>query len=63
MGNDQAAQKDVNELIEKLASGNDNPGLGNARIKGLRNVSEARGKNGGRVYLEERMDTRKLIKR
>ena len=29
MGKDQAVQKDVNNLIEQLALGNDNLGIGN----------------------------------
>jgi hypothetical protein len=54
MGKDQAAQRDVNHLIEQLASGNKNPGIGNERVKGLKNVSEARGRNEGRVYFREK---------
>lgn len=54
MGKDQAAQKDVNNLIEQLSLGNDNPGIGNRRVKGLKNVSEARGRNEGRVYFLEK---------
>jgi hypothetical protein len=54
MSKDQAAQKDVNHLIEQLSLGNDNPGIGNGRIKGLKNVSEARGRNEGRVYFREK---------
>lgn len=54
MGKDQAAQKDVNNLIEQLALGNDNPGIGNRRVKGLKNVLEARGRNEGRVYFREK---------
>ena len=54
MGKDQAAQKDVNHLIEQLSLGNDNPGIGNGRVKGLKNVSEARGRNEGRVYFREK---------
>ena len=50
MGRDQAAQKDVNNLIEQLSLGNDNPGIGNRRVKNLKNVSEARGRNEGCVY-------------
>lgn len=53
-GKDQAAQKDVNHLIEQLSLGNDSPGLGNIRVKGLKNVSEARGRNEGRVYFREK---------
>ena len=53
MGKDQAAQKDINNLIEQLVLGNDNPGIGNRRVKGLKNVSEARGRNEGRVYFRE----------
>jgi hypothetical protein len=54
MAKDQAAQKDVNNLIEQLALGNDNPGIGNRRVKGLKNVSEARGRNEGHVYFREK---------
>ena len=53
-GKDQAAQKDVNNLIEQLSLGNDNPGIGNRRVKNLKNVSEARGRNEGRVYFREK---------
>jgi hypothetical protein len=44
----------VNNLIEQLALGNDNPGIGKRRVKGLKNVSEARGRNEGRVYFREK---------
>ena len=54
MGKYQAAQKDVNNLIEQLSLGNDNPGIGNRRVKNLKNVSEARGRNEGRVYFREK---------
>lgn len=54
MGKDQAAQKDVNNLIEKLSLGNKNPGIGNRRVQGLKNVSEARGRNEGRVYFRKK---------
>ena len=54
MGKDLKAQKDVNNLIEQLSLGNDNPGIGNRRVKGLKNVSEARGRNEGRVYFREK---------
>ena len=54
MSKDQAAQKDVNNLIEQLSLGNENPGIGNRRVKGLKNVSEARGKNERRVYFLEK---------
>lgn len=54
MGKDQAVQKDVNHLIEQLSLGNENPGIGNQRVKGLKNVSEARGRNEGRVYFRQK---------
>ena len=54
MGKDQAAQKDVNNLMEQLSLGNENPGIGNRRVKGLKNVSEARGRNEGRVYFRKK---------
>jgi hypothetical protein len=53
MGVNQAAQRDANHLIEQLSLGNTNPGIGNALRKGLKNVSEARGRNEGRVYFRE----------
>lgn len=54
MGKDQAAQKDGNNLIEQLSLGNDNPGIGNRRVKNLKDVLEARGRNQGRVYFREK---------
>ena len=54
MGKNQAAQKDVINLIEQLSLKNDNPGIGNRRVTNLKNVSEARGKNKGRVYFREK---------
>ena len=54
MGKDQAAQKDVNNLIEQLSLGNRNPGIGNRRVKNLKNVSGACGRNEGRVYFREK---------
>ena len=54
MGKDQAVQKDVNNLIEQLALGNDNLGIGNWRVKSLKNISEARGRKEGRVYFWEK---------
>ena len=54
MCKDQAAQKHVNNLIEQLSLGNDNPGRGNRQVKNLKNVSETRGRNGGRVYFREK---------
>ena len=44
----------MNNLIEQLSLGNDSPGIGSERIKSLKNVSEARGKNEGRVYFREK---------
>lgn len=54
MCTESRTQKDVNHLIEQLALGNDNPGIGNRRVKGLKNVLEARGRNEGRVYFREK---------
>lgn len=57
----QAAQKDVNNLIEQLALGNDNSDIDNRRVKGLKNVSEARGRNEGRVYFREKDGKLKIL--
>jgi hypothetical protein len=51
MGKDQAAQKDVNHLIEQLSLGNDNPGIGTENV--FKDVYELRGKNRARVYYRE----------
>ena len=53
MGVDQVAQRDVNHLIEQLSLGNTNSGIGTAPLKGLKNVSEARGRNEGRVFFRK----------
>lgn len=53
MGRDQDAQRDVNRLIEQLRLGNENPGIGTRRVKGLKNVSESRGRREGRVYFRK----------
>jgi hypothetical protein len=54
MGNNQKAQKDVNRLIEQLSLENKNNGIKTRRIKSLKDVSEARARNGGRVYFRNR---------
>lgn len=51
---DQAAQRDIKNLIKQLSLGNENPGIGTTRVKGLKNVSEARARNEGRVYFREK---------
>lgn len=35
---DQAAQRDINNLIKQLSLGNKNPGIGTTGVKGLKNV-------------------------
>jgi len=42
--------KEANGLIEQLANGNMNPGVGTKSIKGISGVSEARSRGGARVY-------------
>ena len=44
----QKAEKDANQLLDKLALGNENPGIGSEPIGG--GISELRGVNQGRVY-------------
>jgi putative component of toxin-antitoxin plasmid stabilization module len=58
---DQAAQRDINHLIEQLSLNNKNPGTHNKKVDGLKNVTEARGKNGGRVYFRERHGTIEIL--
>ena len=52
-GRDQDAQRSLNNLVEQLSLGNRNPGIGNRRVKGLKDVYELRGKNRARVYYRE----------
>ena len=54
MVKDQAAQKEVNNLSEELSLGNDSLRIGKRRVKGLKNVSEAHGRNEGRIYFREK---------
>ena len=52
MGKDQAAQKDVNNLIEQLSLGNESPGIGTKTL--FKDVKEARARSGARVYFRKR---------
>jgi hypothetical protein len=47
-GRDQDAQRSLNNLIEQLSLGNQNPGIGTENV--FKNVFELRGKNRARVY-------------
>jgi hypothetical protein len=47
-GRDQDAQRSVNNLIEQLSLGNQNPGIGTENV--FKDVFELRGKNRARVY-------------
>ena len=42
--------KEANGLIEQLANGNMNPGIGTKNIRGVSGISEARSRGGARVY-------------
>jgi putative component of toxin-antitoxin plasmid stabilization module len=57
----QQARRDINHLIEQLHLGNKNPGTHNKKVDGLKNVTEARGKKGGRVYFRERHGTIEIL--
>ena len=48
----QKALREIKDMKRKLADGNENPGIGNRYVKGLKrkNVIESRGHNGGRIY-------------
>jgi len=61
MGIDQKAQRDVNNLIEQLSLGNENPGIGLVRVKGLKNVSEARVRNEGRFHFCKKIVHKNLL--
>ena len=50
-GRDQDAQRSLNNLVEQLASGNPNPGIGTEHV--FKDVYELRGKNRARVYYRE----------
>jgi len=49
--NDQDAQRSMNNLVEQLAMGNKNPGIGTEHL--FNDVFELRGKNRARVYYRE----------
>jgi len=51
-GKNQDVQRDINDLIEKLRLGNENPGKGTKTL--FKNIKEARGENGGRVYFRKK---------
>ena len=44
----------ISVVKKQLSLGNDNPGIGNRRVKNLKNVSGACGRNEGRVYFREK---------
>lgn len=49
--------KDITSLIKKLEDGNPNPGIGNEPVKGVKGrISEARSRNGARVFHRKRRD-------
>lgn len=50
-GRDQDAQRSLNNLVEQLALGNRNPGIGTENV--FKDVYELRGKNRARVYYRE----------
>ena len=50
-GRDQDAQRSLNNLVEQLALGNQNPGIGTENV--FKDVYELRGKNRARVYYRE----------
>lgn len=52
-------QKDINHLEEKLAKGNQNPGIGRKPI--CKGVIEHRGAKGGRLYVRESDDEIEIL--
>lgn len=48
MGKDQDTQKNLNHLVDQLSLKNENLGIGNWPVEGLKNVSE------GPVYFQEK---------
>lgn len=59
MVKDQSAQRDVNNLLDKLALGNENPGIGSEQIGG--GISELRGFNEGRVYYRKLRKSKETV--
>jgi hypothetical protein len=47
----EAAQREVDDLVEKYLAGNHNPGIGTKRLEG--DIYYLRGRNGGRVFYRE----------
>lgn len=50
----EAAQREVDDLIERYLAGNKNPGTHNRNLEG--NIRYLRGRNGGRVFFRETAD-------
>ncbi len=59
MGKDQSAQRDLNNLLDQLALGNENPGIGSKPIGG--GISELRGFNEGRVYYRKLQKSKETV--
>ena len=59
-GNDRL-RKEANSLIEQLAQGNMNPGIGTKALKGVKGISEARSRGGARVYFRSADDGIEIV--
>ncbi|MGB8344288.1 MAG: polymorphic toxin-type HINT domain-containing protein, partial [Ktedonobacteraceae bacterium] len=59
MGNNQAVQREADDLMQRFLGGNTNPGLGSKNLFG--DISYLRGRNGARVFYRMADDTMEIL--
>jgi len=52
----QKVKNDIDRLLQRLVTGDQNPGIGTRRLQGVDYVLEARAKSGARVYYRKKGD-------
>lgn len=58
-GNDKQIQRDINHIIQQLKMGNENSNIGTESL--FKDVKEAHGKSGARVYFRKRNGTIEIL--
>jgi RHS repeat-associated protein len=59
MGNNEAVQKEANNLIKEFLKGNTNPGIGSKNL--IEDINYLRGRNGARVFYRIVEDTMEIL--